>query len=307
MLTTLLGTKASTPSPTDDFWYTPVGTQASAGVKVTAQTAASLNALMACVRVISETLASFPLIIYEDRPDGGKDRAKDHPLYRTLKFQPNPWQTRFEFVEMLQGHILLRGNAFAEIIPTGGGKADLIPLNPDRMKVEQLPNNRLRYLHKDEMNRETIFNQDEIFHIRGMSFGGLLGLDPIELGADTIGTAIAGERYAGSFYRNDGTPGGVLKHPGRLGEDAFKHLQSSFSANQGSNAHKPRILEEGMEWQQIGINAEEAQLLESRKFSVEEIARMMRVPPHLIQSLDKATFSNIEQQSLDFMTNTMQP
>jgi len=310
MLTTLLGTRAAVPrGPTDDFWYSPIGVQTSAGLKVTPQTAASLNALMACVRVIAETLASFPLIIYRNRADGGKDRAENHPMYRTLKFQPNPWQTRFEFVEMLEGHILLRGNAFCEIVPTGGGGADLMPLNPDRMLVEQLANGRLRYTHKDEIGKETIFNQDEIFHVRGMSFSGLLGLDPVELGADTIGTAMAGERYAGNFYRNDGTPSGVLKHPNRLGEEAQKNLQKSFGgltvATDG--AHRIRILEEGMDWQQIGINAEEAQLIESRKFAVEEIARMMRVPPHLIQSLDKATFSNIEQQSLDFLTNTMRP
>ena len=181
MLTTLLGTRAATSwAPDDDRWYSPIGVQTSAGLKVTPQAAASLNALMACVRVISETLASFPLIIYLNRADGGKDRAEDHPMYRTLKFEPNSWQTRFEWVEMLQGHILLRGNAFCQIVPTGGGEADLIPLNPDRMKVEQLENGRLRYTWKNDLGQDTLFNQDEIFHLRGMSFSGLLGLDPVE-------------------------------------------------------------------------------------------------------------------------------
>ena len=307
MITTLLRPEAATPAPDADFWYGPVGQPTASGVRVDSDRALRLNAYLACVRVIAETMASLPWILYRERANGGKDRATDHPMYPKFKTQPNQWQTRFEFVEMMQGHASCRGNAFAEIVPTGGGAAELVPFNPDRMMVEQLENGRLRYVYRNETGGDEVYSQGQIFHLRGFSKDGIAGIDPVDVQSDTIGTAIAVNLYRGRFFANDATPGGILSHPGKLSPTAKNNIESSFSTTMGTNQHRWRVLEEDMKAMSIASNAEESQLAEILELDQKEIARMHRVPPHMIGILDDATFSNIEHQAIDFVVHTIRP
>lgn len=280
------------PGPIDDYWYGDAGGASQTGVSVTPDTAMRASAVQACVRVLAETVAQLPLKVYETQPDGGKAEARNHPIFSLLHDQPNAWQTSFEFRETLQGHLALRGNAYAELIPGARGFVDqLIPLNPDKVNVEQLPNKRLIYtVYEDRRARK--LTQDEVLHIRGLSSDGIMGLSPIKMSKDAIGLALATEAYGARFFSNDARPGGVLQHPGHLGDEAIRNLQNSWMrAHSGvSNSSKPAVLEEGMKWEQIGMTSEDAQFIETRKYQVNEIARIFRIPPHLIGDLEKATF-----------------
>ncbi len=291
--------------------WTPVTsilTQSNA--RVTGDSAMQVSAVMACVRVLAETLAGLPLHIYEELPGGGKQKVLKHPLQILLAQRPNSWQTGFEWREMLMGHIVLRGNAFCQIIDDGGYIQELIPLNPDRMKIERSGDGSLTYIYTlPNSGLEKRFGQDDIFHLRGLSNDGLSGVTPIRLHAEAIGLALAAESTGASFYRNAMQLGAVLKHPGTLSTDAHARLRDSMREKYAGTQKtgETMILEEGMTWERLGVVPEEAQFIETRKFQVSDIARIFRVPPHLIGDLERSTFSNIEHQSIDFVTHTMLP
>lgn len=268
------------------------------------------SAVYACVRILAETLAQVPLIIYRRRADGGRERAESHPLWDVLHNLPNPAQTSFNFREMLQGHLALRGNAYAFIVPGVRGFADsLVPIHPDRVSPERLPTGRLRYRVRGDDGVARPFAQDEVFHVAGLGFDGLRGQSPIEWVRESVGLALAAEAYGARFFGNDARPGGVLTHPGKLGPEGRANLKGSWEeAHRGvANAHRVAILEEGLKWEAIGMTSRDAQFLELRKFQVGDVARVFRVQPHKIGDLDKATFSNIEQQSIEFVQDTMMP
>lgn len=297
-------------SPVDDYWYSRPGYASDSGMRVSPESAMQLSAVFSCVRVCAETLASCPIVIYRLLPDGGKERALDHPLYKVLHDKPNIYQTSLEFVEMMQGHIELRGNAFAIIVPgPNGAIEELIPLHPDRVNVYRLPNGRLRYQVRAWYSGAVEnYAMEEIFHVRGLSSDGMIGMSPIAVQREVIGTAIAQQEYAARFFANDSQPRGVLQHPGKLSEPAYKRLRDSFTESQtGVNRHKAAILEEGLTYNALGMNNRDSQFLEARQFSRSDIAGFFRVPLHKIGDLSKSAFSNIEQQSIEFVTDCQRP
>lgn len=276
------------------------------GKIVNERTAMQTTAVYACVRILSETLASLPLHTYR-HTERGKEKAIDHNLYYLLHDEPNPEMTSFVFRETLMGHLLLWGNAYAQIIRDGSGKVvALYPLLPDKTKVERTASGEIYYEYQTDTGPVVLRNY-EVFHIPGLGFDGLVGYSPIAMAKNAIGIAIATEEYGAKFFANGANPGGVLEHPGVLKDP--KRVRDSWNAvYQGSgNAHRIAVLEEGMKFQPIAIPPEQAQFIATRKFQLNEIARIFRIPPHMIGDLEKSSFSNIEQQSLEFVKYTLDP
>lgn len=276
------------------------------GKNVNERTALQTTAVYACVRILSETIASLPLHTYR-YTDRGKDKALDHPLYYLLHSEPNREMTSFVFRETLMSHLLLWGNAYAQIIRDGRGRVlSLYPLLPDKMLVDRASTGEITYHYQTDRGLY-VLRSDEVLHIPGLGFDGLIGYSPIAMAKNAIGMAIATEEYGATFFANGANPGGVLEHPGIVKDP--KRLRDSWNAvYQGSgNAHRIAVLEEGVKFSPIGIPPDQAQFLETRKFQINEIARIFRVPPHMLADLEKSSFSNIEQQSLEFVKYTLDP
>jgi HK97 family phage portal protein len=280
-------------------------------MRVSPDSALRLAAVYACVRILAETIASLPLVVYQRRPDGGKDRVTDHWLYRLMAKRPNRFQNPFEWREMLQGHLALRGNAYNQIITNPRGEIiELMPIHPDRVKIELLPSGEYRYRISDRSGTEVILPRGEVWHLRGLSSDGLMGMSPIELARENLGTALAAQGYGARFFANDAKPtGGWIEFPGSFKDSEAKKVfrESYQQAQSGSNRGKVLVLENGMKFHEVGVTNKDAQFLELRKFQITDVARLFRVPPHMIADLDRATFSNIEQQSLEFVMHTMTP
>lgn len=279
------------------------------GVTVTPETSLAYSAVLACVRVLAEGVAQLPLILYQ-RKTRGRERATNHPLYNLLKTSPNPVITSFEWREAMMAHLALWGNAFNEIERDGAGKpVALWPLVPEKMMVTENGNGERRYGYPLESGQHVTLRADQVLHIPGFGYDGLVGRSLIRLAREAVGLGIAAQRYGATVFGNGEVPGGVLQHPGVLGDEAFKRLKGSWAAEHHglSQANRLAILEEGMTYQKTGIPPEDAQFLETRRFQRTEIASIFRVPPHMIGDLDRATFSNIEQQSLDFVIATLGP
>lgn len=287
-----------------------------AGKPVNENTAMQMTAVYSCVRILAETLAGLPLHVYKYNDSGGKEKYLQHPLYRLLHDEPNPEMTSFTFRETLMSHLLLWGNAYAQIIRNARGEViALYPLMPNKMTVDRDKNGRLFYLYQRSVEDSPTLGKDslvyldpsDVLHIPGLGFDGLMGYSPIAMAKNAIGLAMATEEYGAKFFANGAAPGGVLEHPGTI-KDPQKVKDSWNAAYQGStNSHRVAVLEEGMKYQQIGIPPEQAQFLETRKFQINEIARIFRVPPHMLADLEKSSFSNIEQQSLEFVKYTLDP
>lgn len=276
------------------------------GKTVNERTAMQTTAVYACVRILSETIASLPLHTYTYTKDG-KEKAINHQLYHLLHDEPNPEMTSFVFRETLMSHLLLWGNAYAQIIRDGRGNVlALYPLLPDKMMVDRISTGEIYYEYSTD-NGIVILRKEEVLHIPGLGFDGLIGYSPIAMAKNAIGMSIATEEYGAKFFANGANPGGVLEHPGIV-KDPSRIRDSWNAVYQGSsNAHRVAVLEEGMKFQPIGIPPEQAQFLETRKFQINEIARIFRIPPHMIGDLEKSSFSNIEQQSLEFVKYTLDP
>ena len=287
-----------------------------AGKPVNEHTAMQMTAVYSCVRILAETLAGLPLHVYKYNDSGGKEKYLQHPLYRLLHDEPNPEMTSFTFRETLMSHLLLWGNAYAQIIRNARGEViALYPLMPNKMTVDRDKNGQLFYLYQRSVEDAPTLGKDslvyldpsDVLHIPGLGFDGLVGYSPIAMAKNAIGLAMATEEYGAKFFANGAAPGGVLEHPGTI-KDPQKVRDSWNAAYQGStNSHRVAVLEEGMKYQQIGIPPEQAQFLETRKFQINEIARIFRVPPHMLADLEKSSFSNIEQQSLEFVKYTLDP
>ena len=299
-----------------DAGYSFLFGRTTSGKPVNERTAMQTTAVYACVRILAEAVASLPLHVYEYQDDGGKKLVHDHPLYYLLHDEPNPEMTSFVFRETLMSHLLIWGNAYAQIIRDGAARVlGLYPLLPDKMEVQRDDKGNIYYVYSRNSDENPTFKEygniklkaEDVLHIPGLGFDGLIGYSPIAMAKNAVGMTLACEEYGASFFANGANPGGVLEHPGVL-KDPSKVRESWNSVYRGvSNAHKIAVLEEGMKYQQIGIPPEEAQFLETRKFQINEIARLYRIPPHMVGDLDKSSFSNIEQQSLEFVKYTLDP
>lgn len=285
------------------------------GFSVTPRTAMQLTAVYGCVRILGETIAELPLHLYRYTADGGKEKAVGHPLYRVLHDEPNSEQTSFIFRENMMTHLLLWGNAYAQIIRNGRGEVvHLYPLRPDRMTVSRGRDGRLWYQYQrstddvDARKNETVvLRNDEVFHIPGLGFDGLIGYSPLTMARNALGAAMASDHFADKFFSNAALPSGVLEYPSAL-KDPKKFRETWEGTFAGAmNAGKTPVLEDGMKYHQISVSPQDAQFLETRKFNINEIARIFRVPPHMLADLEKSSFSNIEQQSIEFVKYTISP
>ena len=287
----------------------------SSGKLVTERSAMQMTAVYSCVRILSEAVASLPLHLYRYDGEGGKEKAVNHPLYFLLHDEPNPEMTSFVFRETLMTHLLLWGNAYAQIIRNGKGEIiALYPLMPNRMIVDRDEKGQIYYQYNNSRDDAKTMNENmvklksiDVLHIPGLGFDGLVGYSPIAMAKNAIGMAIACEEYGAKFFANGATPGGILEHPGvvKNPERIRESWNSAFGGS--SNANKLAVLEEGMKYTPNSIAPEQAQFLETRKFQINEIARIFRVPPHMVGDLEKSSFSNIEQQSLEFVKYTLDP
>lgn len=287
----------------------------SAGKNVNERSAMQMTAVYSCVRILAEAVAGLPLHLYRYKEDGGKERAIDNNLYHLLHDEPNKEMSSFIFRETLMTHLLLWGNAYAQIIRNGKGEVvALYPLMPNKMQVDRDENGELCYIYtrsSDEaktMEGVTVYlTPRDVLHIPGLGFDGLVGYSPIAMAKNAIGLAIATEEYGAKFFANGAAPSGVLEHPGTIKDPS--RLRENWNSTFGGSANsgKVAVLEEGMKYTPISISPEQAQFLETRKFQIDEIARIFRVPPHMVGDLEKSSFSNIEQQSLEFVKYTLDP
>lgn len=287
----------------------------SAGKNVNERSAMQMTAVYSCVRILAEAVAGLPLHLYRYKEDGGKERAIDINLYHLLHDEPNKEMSSFIFRKTLMTHLLLWGNAYAQIIRNGKGEVvALYPLMPNKMQVDRDENGELYYIYTRSseeaktMEGATVYlTPKDVLHIPGLGFDGLVGYSPIAMAKNAIGLAIATEEYGAKFFANGAAPSGVLEHPGTIKDPS--RLRENWNSTFGGSANsgKVAVLEEGMKYTPISISPEQAQFLETRKFQIDEIARIFRVPPHMVGDLEKSSFSNIEQQSLEFVKYTLDP
>lgn len=315
LFTGLFRTRDAPSNRTSGSSYSFLMGSTTSGKRVNERTSMQMTAVYSCVRILSEAVASLPLNVYRYTDNGGKEKAIDHSLFHLLHDEPNPEMSSFIFRETLMTHLLLWGNAYAQIIRNGKGEViALYPLMPDRMSVDRDKNGQLYYKYtKNNDDAPTMesgsvyLSPSDVLHIPGLGFDGLVGYSPIAMAKNAIGLAIAAEEYGSKFYANGAAPSGILEHPGTLKDPA--RVRDSWNATFGgsSNSNKVAVLEEGMKYTPISIAPNEAQFLETRKFQINEIARIFRVPPHMVGDLEKSSFSNIEQQSLEFVKYTLDP
>jgi HK97 family phage portal protein len=307
LLSTLLA--AGAPGPADDYWYTPRGLPTAAGVDVSPDTALAIAAVFACVRVRAETVGMLPLHLYRQQ-GRSKVVARDHEWYRILTARPNPWQSASDFRQMMQGHVDQRGNAYALKVYRGRTPASLVPLNPDRMEVKQQPNGEVRYLYRQPgAATPTTYYADEVFHLKGLSAGGLVGLSVVGALRETLGGAMATQQFANRLWSQGALMRGILTTDKKLGPEGRKRLRDAFeeAAVGAKNQHSTPVFEEGLTFQSLSLLPDDAQFLETRKYARAEIAGAFRVPAHMINDLEKATFSNIEELGREFIMYNMMP
>lgn len=279
----------------------------SSGKSVTARSAIQMSTVYACVRVIAETIASLPVHVYENTKEGSR-KALEHPLYRILHDQPNHEMTSFIWREVMLSHLLLWGNSYSQILRNGRNHViGLYPLLPDQMEVDRDSRGALTYTYTTSEGRTVRLAPEDVLHIPGLGFDGIMGYSPIALERNAIGLGLAAEEYGSKFFSNGAKPSGVLTHPNTVKDPS--RLRESWNAAYGGSANSNRvaILEEGMSFKPLSVPNNEAQFLETRKFQVAEICRIYRVPPHLVGDLEHATFSNIEHQSISFAVHTIRP
>jgi HK97 family phage portal protein len=290
-----------------------------AGVYVDEQRALTYAPFWSAVSRISADVASLPAFVFRRRADGGKDRFPKHPAYRLLHDEANPHMSAMSFRECLQAHVLVTGNAFAEIERNGAGApVALWPIPPYRVKpfmqTTTLPNGNYRAVLRYRIDGTTIIDAQNMLHVPGLGFDGCCGYSVIEKARESLGLGIAMQDFGATFFGNGTTFGGVITRPaeaGAMGPDAEKGFRENIQAYHGQGgldrAFRVLLLQEGMRYERAGIPPDDAQFLESRAFQVTEIARWFNIPPHKLGDLSRATFSNIEMQSLEYVTDTLRP
>ncbi|MCD8237784.1 MAG: phage portal protein [Clostridiales bacterium] len=301
----------STPGAAYRFFFG--GTQA--GKTVTERSAMQLTTVYSCIRILAEAIAELPLHLYRNTDEGGKEKAVDHPLYFLLLKEPNPECSSFIFRETLMTHLLLYGNAYAQIVRNGKGEiVALYPLMSNRMRVDRDINGHLYYEYQRASGdtptikeSSVILQPSDVLHIPGLGFDGLVGYSPIAMAKNAIGLTMAAEEYGAKFFANGATPGGVLEHPGVVRDP--EHLRDSWNAAFGgsSNSNRVAVLEEGLKYTPISISPSDSQFLETRRFQVDEICRIFRIPPHMVGDLEHASYNSVEQLSQEFVKYTLDP
>jgi len=287
--------------------------QSSAGVDVTLTSAQTHTTVMTCYRILSESIASLPIHLMKRTAKSGKvTKEKDYanPLYNLLNLSPNGEMSRFNWIESMMMNLVSRGNGYTQIIRNGRDKVvALYPLLSDNMRIVRSESGELAYIYNTAKTGDVWLEKSQVLHVRGLSLDGISGMSPIMYSANSIGLSMALEEFGSNFFKNGANPGAVYEMPNKLSDDAFERLRTSLKEKYESlkNSGKPMLLEEGLQFKQIGVANNESQFLESRKFQKSEIASIFRIPPHLVNDLEHATFTNIEQQSLEFVTYTLTP
>jgi len=308
ILSRLFRRSRSEPVSQADLARYMMGEPSWSAIDVDRHSSIAITTVWACVRLITETLASLPLILYRRLPNGGKERAVEHPLYDLLRTAPNTEQTSFLWREQGQGHLLLRGNLYSQIVRGGDGyPQQLWPLDPERMDVERKDGIR-RYAYQTK-DKKIELPAEDVLHIPGLGWDGIKGYDVITVKAQELGSNVAAARFGAEFFGNAAAPSGYIKMPGVFKDlAAQKRMQQSWEDAHGwGKKHRTAILEQGSEWQAMSIAPEQAQFLETRKFNRTDVAAMFRTPPHMVGDLERATFSNIEEQAIEFVVYTMRP
>lgn len=304
-------TAGSHPSSHTGWWSAL--SDGGAPVRITESNADTLSTVWACVTGISADVAKLPLHMYK-RLDGkagggGRERAKGHPAYR-VAMRPNPEMTAFSFWEVELRHALSWGNGYAEIErDASGGPVAMWPIHPSRCTLMRDRNDRLFYRVVNDQGGPTDLRAEDVFHLHGTSEDGLLGKSPVRCAMESLSGAAAAERFGRRFFENFGMPGTILSHPEKLSETARRNLRESWREMYGGpeNAGGVAVLEEGLTATKISFPPEEAQFLETKQFNVPEVCRWFRYPPHKAGDLSRATFSNIEQQDLAYLGETLLP
>jgi HK97 family phage portal protein len=297
---------ASNPSQWLIDWVNG-GAEVSSGATVNENIALKYTPFWAAVRVISGTISALPFLVYK-RTDDGKERINTHPIYKLLHDRPNEYMDAITFIESRQAHVLTYGNGYAEIQRDGGGRpVALWPLLPNRTerKIDKAgtPYYEVRLPTGGAVN----LPDANVLHVKGLGFDGYSGYNVVQYHKEAIGYGIAVKEFGARFFGNGANAQGILEHPENLSKPAQDRLRESFEKdNQGlSKAHRLMILEEGMKWSKTGIDPEQAQALETQKYTVDDCSRIFNIPPHKLASMERATFSNIEEQNLEFITQTM--
>ncbi|MCL8555719.1 phage portal protein [Proteus mirabilis] len=294
-----------------DFWQEWSGTSSS-GKVVTADKAMQLSAVWACVRLLSESISTLPIKIYKSESDGSRSLAKDHPIYRLLCKQPNFEMTPSRFMLMVVASLCLRGNSFIEKKYIGSKLVALEPLLPQNMMVKRSDQTgMLEYKYTDPLGQKTrTIPTNKIMHIRGFGMDGICGMIPVKIGRDVIGAALSVEESAAKIFENGLQSSGFLSSEFPLDDEQRARIRSYLLSFVGSkNAGKMMVLEGGMKYNNVTMNPEAAQMLESRTFSIEEICRWFRVPPFMVGHMDKQSSwaSSVEGMNMQFLTNTLRP
>jgi HK97 family phage portal protein len=301
---------AAAPGPLDPFWYAPVGSVSSAGISVKPDAAMGVSAVWGCIRVLRESLGSLPFRVYRSTGPKSSETARDHYLWTVLHNRPNRWQTPMEWKEMGVCHLCLRGNYYCQIVGAGDAM-QLVPLNPDAMKVSQNADGSLKYTYRRKVGDLVEFSQENIFHVRGMSMNGITGVSVLEYARNTVGLAIAQETHGASLFRNGGLPAFWISRPKPWPRDgqARTNFRAGWRAIHGGpeNAGNPPILEDDMQLHELGLTNRDSQWLESRGMQAEEVCRFFGVPPHMIGLSSKEALGSTEQKSIEFVTYTLSP
>jgi HK97 family phage portal protein len=288
---------------------TPVNTMPGViGISPAANAAMSIAAVWACCRLISTSIASLPTDLFQITPEG-KEKALKHPLYRVLTQSPNPMLPMEQWLQPTLLGMLLYGNGYTWVDRIDGEVVGLWPLNPARVSMVLNLDGSFSYYYADLRGRFCVFTDQDIIHFRLFTMDGFFGLPVLIYQQTTLGLASLSTMYATSLYQNGGQPGGVLEYPGVLKKDQVDRIRDSWNALHSGpqNAGRVAILEEGMKYTPIGIPPEQLQFIQEQKFSVEQIARIFGVPPHMIGAMDKPTYASVEQQSLEFVRYTLYP
>lgn len=298
----------ATYAPDHDFWYQPVGVRTAAGPSVDADTAQKISAWYRGRDILATVLAMLPLPLLERLPnDGGAEHARAHPLYDVLHDRPNPWQDSFQWRRQHMYHLVDHGNAYDRIVPGPRGFADqLHPIHPTRVTVDQVDSGRLVYrVRSAKTGLTATYGQDTIFHLRGASSDGVVGVGILEAARTSLGTALATESYAATIFSQGTLNGGVIENPGLLNAEAAQRMAASFVTQAGA-WHRPKVLEQGSKWVPNDLTPEDAQMLLSRKFAIDDMARWLGVPRQMLENSDPS-FGNAEQFDRNFIAYSLGP
>ena len=297
-----------TPIDNNTLDYIFNGPPTASGVQVSEQSALRSSAVWACIRILAESVSSLPFHVYEINSDGSKGRVRSDRRVDLLERTPNSDTTPAVWKETLQAHLGGWGNAYSYVIRDMAGRPrELIPLLPDSTSVRRdVDSGKLVYQSTIDGTTYRMRPQD-VIHVPGLGYDGLVGYSPIAMHRQSIGLAISAEEYGARFFAGDATVSGVIELPAKLAdttslEESWKRAHSGIK-----NAHRIAVLEQGAKYQKIGIPPGDAQFIETRKFQINDIARIYRIPPHMIADLEHATFTNIEHQSLEFVKYTLMP